>query len=812
MKPVRVVVTGVGVICPLGRDTEEFWANLVAGKSAVRPAARPDFAGIKDAYVGEVPDDWLGLERRAGGGQYERNTMLALHAVDEALGRSGLDARTLAAAEVGVVVGKCQGTPGLEPGTYLPFQEACDNVANHFGLTGPRVVISTACAAGGNAVGVGCDLLWNRSADVVVAGGVDTLMRETHLGFAGLLALSPGPTAPYSRSDGLSLGEGAAFTVLETFEHAQARNAAILAEVAGYGLSADAYHATAPDPSGRGAVAAVRRALTDAGLSATDISYVNGHGTGTPSNDKMERRAMRSLFGDQAGRVPISSTKSAIGHTLGAAGAIEAVACIQALVTGIVPPTVNFGEPEGCEEMDFVPNRGRPAKVEVAVSNSYAFGGNNCSLVLSRPARRTARRVPRRRRVLISGLGAVGNPGYGLDDWRKVLAEGACPIPRLSTFDGSRYGCEYGVEPTPLDGRRLAPASLWRHMDEFGRQSLAAAALAWRDAGFGAARTGRDDVGLVFATGYGPIRTAAGLEAQEGRDEALSAVSFANAVVSAAPGAVCQALSFRGPATAVAGGGACALAALDIALSLINERRADRLVLLATDDLCETVLRERAKREPLAADGVIRPYGESCAGTVLGAASVALVLEAEESVAQRNGRAYCEVAGVAHRGSAGGYSIGAGGPVRAVAAAGAAGPAVPTPAVTTMERTLRGLLGRTGYAPDDIDYCAGFGSGSLHDLVELHALARVFPSSLALSAPKSLTGECEAASGAVNLLVAALAVAEGLVPATANLGTPLPDATLRHITAPGTRMEVRGALANACTPLSTYASALLRPA
>src|SRR4029450_10814305 len=191
----------------------------------------------------------------------------------------------------GVVAAACCHARRWSPrATPLPFHEACDSVAEHYDLTGPRVVISTACAAGGNAVGTGRDMLWDGTADVVLAGGVDNLQRGTHLGFELLQAISPGPTAPYSRSDGLSLGEGAAFLVLETLERAEARGATVLAEVAGYGLSADAYHATAPDPTGKGPLRAVRRALTEAGLAAEGGSDGNGPGTGAPANGRMGRQ------------------------------------------------------------------------------------------------------------------------------------------------------------------------------------------------------------------------------------------------------------------------------------------------------------------------------------------------------------------------------------------------------------------------------------------------------------------------------------------------------------------------------------------
>ncbi|MDT5028597.1 MAG: 3-oxoacyl-[acyl-carrier-protein] synthase [Micromonosporaceae bacterium] len=782
MTPAPIVVTGVGVLSPLGRDVDEFWANLLAGVSAVSLASAGELAGVLGAYAGRIPDEWLPT---GGDASPDRNTTLAIVAATEALRRARLDREAVQRARTGVVLGKCQATRGAEPGSYRAFHETCDNVADHLNLTGPRVVISTACAAGANAVGMGLDLLRAGSADIVAAGGVDILMRETFAGFSSLKAISPTPTSPYSRSDGLSLGEGAAFLILETLAHAQERGAPLLAAVAGYGLSADAYHATSPDPSGRGAISAVRRAIRHARLKVEDVSYVNGHGTGTPANDQMERRVMRSLFGDSVRQIPISSTKSAIGHTLGAAGAIEAAVCVLAIQRGMLPPTVNVTQPPP-DDLDIVPHVGRPARIEVAVSSSYAFGGNNCSVVLAKvqPNHAPASEV-RSRRLVITGLGAVGGESLGIAPWHSALMAGQSSVARLRSLNGEPYGCDFGAEPYPLTGRRLAPAGLWRHMDPFARQVLAAAVGAWEDAGLPGQRGGRDEVGMVFATGYGPVRTSARLSDQTAAGDRPGALEFSNSVVNAAPGAACQALNLRGPTTTVASGGVSAIIALDIAVTLIRNGQADQMIVVAADDLCEVVLRERASRDTLARDGIIRPYAQNRSGTVLGAAAVAFVVEAADVVAQRGGRAYCDVSGVAHLGAP-----------------------PTTEATAVLERVFRAVLEEARCGPADVGYCAGFGSGCEGDLDELRALDAVFGSTLMLSAPKSLTGECEAASGGINMLVAALAVSEGLIPATANLDRPAPGFAVRHVTETVHGADVRRALATAASPASTYGAAL----
>jgi 3-oxoacyl-[acyl-carrier-protein] synthase II len=560
----------------------------------------------------------------------------------------------------------------------------------------------------------------------------------------------------------------------------------VLAEVAGYGLSADAYHATAPDPTGKGPLRAVRRALTEAGLGAEDVSYVNGHGTGTPTNDRMERKAMRSFFGSRVGQVPISSTKSALGHSLGASGAIEAVTCVLAIQNGVVPPTVNFqGDPP--EDMDFIPNAGRPA-------------GRR---------RHAVEQLRVRRQQLLAAAGAPGPPGpprggpAGAEGRRLRPRRRQRLRPRARRVARGRARRADGDRPDHRVRRREVRQRVRRRAVPAGRQAAGrrrplaapgplrapgagATTFAFQDAGLRTHGPGRDDVGLVFATGYGPIETAVDLVLGMNTPAGASALSFANATVNAAAGAVCQALTLRGPTTTIASGGASALLALDCAMQLMRTGHTDRLVLLAIDDFCEAVVAERSRREPLAADGRLRPYDADRGGTVLGSAAVALLLETEEVVEARGGTAYARIEGVAHGGCTDGDEA-------------------------TAARVLRTLLSRTGTGAGEVDLLAGSGAGGERDVAELRALGTVFGPDLMVTAPKSLTGECEAASGGINLLTATLAVADGLVPGTANLERPLPDADVRHVTEPTPDAKVTRAVATAVTPGAVFGAALLAP-
>ncbi len=265
----------------------------------------------------------------------------------------------------------------------MPVHSTADVLAAVFGCRGPRLTVVTACSSSANALGIAADFIQDGRADALLAGGTDAHCKMTYAGFNALQALAPDVCRPFDRRRaGLSLGEGAAMFVLEEERHARRRGANVVAELAGYGTSADAYHMTAPDPEGRGAVVAMQRALAEARLAPNDIDYVNAHGTGTSQNDPIETRAIKAVFGAHARRLAVSSTKSQAGHCLGAAGAIEILATVLALRHGFLPPTVNLEEPDPECDLDYVPRQARARELRAAVSNSYGFGGNNTSVVL----------------------------------------------------------------------------------------------------------------------------------------------------------------------------------------------------------------------------------------------------------------------------------------------------------------------------------------------------------------------------------------------------------------------------------------------
>lgn len=406
----RVVITGCGVISPVGLDTSQFWSALVSGRSGIGAIEGFDTTGLPVRIAGEVrgfdPEQYMPhkVARRI-----DRYSQYAVAAAVQAMGESKLVVDDSLAPRVGAFVGTAcgsvhlwhenlkrlteQGPRGISPFFFATAgpDHAVGEVALRFGAAGPSCAVTTACATGTNCIGEAVQQIRHDRADVMIAGGADDSITALDVtGAAMARALSRRNDDPVRASrpfdidrDGFVMSAGAGIVVLEEAGHAQRRGAEILAEVAGYGNTTDAYHLTAPDPQARGAIRAMRLALTDAGVGPEDVDYINAHGTSTKLNDSTEILAIRTLFGDRAPRVPISSTKSMIGHLLGAAGAVEAIATVQSLRTGVLAPTINCDKPED-PDLDFVPNEAREWPVRVAVSNSFGFGGHNAVLVLRR--------------------------------------------------------------------------------------------------------------------------------------------------------------------------------------------------------------------------------------------------------------------------------------------------------------------------------------------------------------------------------------------------------------------------------------------
>jgi 3-oxoacyl-[acyl-carrier-protein] synthase II len=405
----RVAVTGMGFVTPIGNDEETVWSNLIEGVSGIGLITRFDTTGFDSKIAGEVkgfnPEEYMDKKTAR---HIARFCQFALAASKQALAQSGLEPAAMDPDDVGVIVSS--GIGGMEeiekshtvlmergPKRISPFtvpmmiaDMAAGIVAIHTHAGGPNYAIVSACASGSHGIGEAAEIIKRGDAVAMLAGGSEATITPLTMGaFIQIKATSERNDEPEKACrpfdigrDGFVMGEGSVMLVLEDMEHAKKRGARVLAEIAGYGASADMYHFTAPHPQGQGAIRAMRRAIERSGVDATEIGYLNAHGTSTRLGDVAETKAIKAVFGDHAHKMAVSSTKSVHGHLLGAAGAIEAAACIMALNRGMLPPTINLDNQDPECDLDYVPNKARKSDVKVAMSNSFGFGGHNATLVI----------------------------------------------------------------------------------------------------------------------------------------------------------------------------------------------------------------------------------------------------------------------------------------------------------------------------------------------------------------------------------------------------------------------------------------------
>lgn len=407
----RVVVTGIGVVSPLACAVDEFWSSLIAGKCGIKPMSIMDTSEYKVHFGGDIPEfDITKHVDSKEAKRLDRFTQFAVHAGDQAVADSGIDFEKVDRSRCGIILGS--GIGGLNeieeqiermlakgPGRVSPFtvpkmmvNAAGGNLSIRYGLKGPNYAVATACASATNAMGDAVRSIRMGETDLVITGGTEAAITRMGLAaFQNMKALSTRNDDPQRASrpfdsdrDGFVLAEGAGLLVFEEYEMAKARGAKIYAEVLGYGTTSDAGHITAPDPEGHGAAAAIRAALADWGQDPAGIDYINAHGTSTPLGDKAETRAIKAVFGDHANNLAVSSTKGALGHSLGASGGIEAIILCKTIQSGIIPATINLDTPDPECDLDYVPNESREQKVDLAMSNSFGFGGHNACVVLGR--------------------------------------------------------------------------------------------------------------------------------------------------------------------------------------------------------------------------------------------------------------------------------------------------------------------------------------------------------------------------------------------------------------------------------------------
>ncbi|QHT61955.1 3-oxoacyl-ACP synthase [Paenibacillus lycopersici] len=595
----RVAITGMGILCALGGQFDSVLSAMRAGTTGIGPVTRFPTERFHCGIGAELREDAAGAffnaEQRR---RYDRCAQYAIIAADRALQDSCLEPNgaLTKGRRVGAALGTCNGgilsleeqwtvTDLDEQKTArYPFYQQGDDVASYFGLNGPVTTIHTACAASGNAIGFAYDMIRWGHADAMLAGGSDPLSHAVFSGFNVLRALNPVPASPFASRFGLSLGEGAAFVVLEPLDRALQRGANIYAELCGYGLSNDAYHETAPDPEGRGIQAAVAMALRLSGAASSQIGYVNAHGTGTQANDQAEIKGLRRVFGDELGSVPLSSSKAYFGHTLGAAAAIELTTSLYAIRHGLLPATLHYDEPrEGCEGLHVIANDMREGRPAYMLNNNSAFGGHNASIVartgLADDAACDPMPYDANRRIGIVGIGAVlGGETTAAAD----LPPGACSF-SLKAFDASKYErrmnrlCQFsiGAVQTVLD------AAGWNDAGDGGGS---------RDGG-GSGDSDNDDpagkeIGFVYGTARGSTESIGKFlhSVFAGGPEFASSIHFPYTVINSIAGKTAEKLALRGFSSSLSSGGAEGILAAASACGSIRSGVHRRFVIAAGEE------------------------------------------------------------------------------------------------------------------------------------------------------------------------------------------------------------------------------------
>jgi len=654
----RVVITGYSVLNDMGKTRQQVEEGIFAGRSNI---SMQDFEygdGVTTGPYGVIQD----LEEvdpffEKEGLPYDRCTQMALMAADGCMRESGLDPEKEDPFRLGVSIGTSLG--GMHSGDefhkqwiggglasadekYLyqyPLHAICDIVAKEHGFRGLKNIISTACSASGTSLGVAYDYIINGSHDAFIAGGVDPYSRFSFAGFTALKAIDKDFCRPYSASTGINLAEGAAFFVLEEYEHAKKRGATIYGEFMGYGITADAYHQTAPEPAGRGALRAMNAALDMSGLDLSQVSYINGHGTGTHANDSAESTAVSAFLGDRVKEVPMSSTKGATGHCLGAAGSVECAISLMALNRDELPPTVRFDEnakPIYNKGIDYIPNRAVGKTTDVVMSNSFAFGGSNCCVVVGKESVPRKEKETAQERIVITGMGCAGSGGMSVDELFETF--------KNRTRNLKDVDVEGVIETKTIDcqepeWKKYVPLKFIRRTDDITKYTMAAGKEAMNSAKLTVNKANMDRIGVLYGTGTGPMASIEGVS-RAFITKGITAVdpsAFPNTVLNQAPGNFSIAYMLKGPTSTISLSGTAEIVAFQYACELLKNDQADAIIVIGADEANDPMFAGYGKVGMLTKNGE-PSLAKGADGLTLAKGAAAFVLEKESYAKARGAR------------------------------------------------------------------------------------------------------------------------------------------------------------------------------
>ncbi len=741
----RCVVTGLGVICAIGNNVEETWNNALASVSGIHKTTSVDTDKCYADLAAEVHCDTL--DEVEAPEEKDRVSKLCIKAANEALQDAGLG-RFADDARVSVIIGSCvggvlsvehyhQNGKNANDIPKMPIASIASQVAEMCGAGGIVTNVANACAAGTISIALACDLIRAGRADVVVAGGADSFAAVPYSGFLSLHALDENGCSPFNHCNGITLGEGAGIVIVESFEHAQKRNAKTYCEVLGAGVTSDAHHITAPREDALCLTEAMERAVKNSGIQKSDIGYVNAHGTGTGKNDNAEITAFQKFFAAENPTVSVSSTKVMTGHCLGAAGAIEAVFSIKALTTDTVLPTLHYSAEDSealkskVGQMDFVQNVPHAKELKCVMSNNVAFGGTNASIVFSKEAGNVPKQPCRGKKIAVTGLGIVCPLGNSKAAYLAAVEKDSKP-------ENASVRSTIALDDYKELGIKMA---FYRKLDNLGQLQTVSGMRSLQDADFKVTEENAKDIGIIVGTSEGGLGSTYDFEeliAKLGNAQG-SAFKFPHTVYNAAGGYLSICSGIKGYGVTITTGPVSGLDSIGYAMNVIHEGQESAMMATGTDENLP-IIEEFAQKLGVAADKPVEPYSNAN-GFVVGDGSVSILMETEDFAKARQAKVYC-------------YALGYGNGRKNVKFGKVEGSG------EALDKAIFDALADAHISADEIDAVCGFANGYQKiDDIERNSLSRVFGDRLA-SIPvfevKERIGEGRAGASALAAAEAAL--------------------------------------------------------
>jgi len=661
----RIVITGMGVVACNGKNPDELTTHVNANISGIKKCTRHNMTGLKSGLAGEIDYDEL-YTILPNEDEVERTIYLAYYAAYQAIKESGIDFANTD-SNVAIVLGSLFG--GFNTSVYVHEEFIKDHklqdidirtfetfspcsipnyLSEKFRIKGAKIVVSNACASGGSAVGIAYDLIRAGLADMAIAGGADELNRLSLAGFNSLGALCPENCTPYTNSKGINIGEGAGIFVLEKLAEAKKRGQKPQAEIIGYELSSDAFHITSPDPNGEGALRTMKAVLERNNISLEQVSYVNGHGTGTMGNDSSEIKSVKRLFAASESDGNLTSNKGVVGHCMGAAGAVELFVTARSVVDGIIPPTFHTEKQRPLTGVNVV-KEAMPDSCSFVLSNSFAFGGNNITLGISAPEHFPVEQLDSLMLtddVVITGIGCIGNKHASFQEYCNMLANNDNEFLGNEDYRGKYNSIYHGMIPD-IDYRRHMSPDFFRKTDLISRLSLVSSGLAIKDSSLKIMRGNEERIGLIYGTGTGPISTIEILNSEilQNGLPGMNAFFFPNSVCNAAPGYITMNSRIKGTTITINCGGATFASNLLYAKLILLQNKADHVIVTISDDYNEVYHAAYDRIGHLPKENKIERFFGEYNSTILSPGSVSIMLERKKTAIERDVTLYAKVTG-----------------------------------------------------------------------------------------------------------------------------------------------------------------------